>query len=327
MIEFQCKNCGQKISVPQTSAGKKGNCPKCKKPLDVPEAESGYDLTLLDVPRKNESQDQPASAAGSAEMAAERGRQVEQGPAERVEVGARRKLPWLIDIFLYPASKPAVTVLGIVVVVRFLLRFVVTSLGGLAQQLPLFLIPFGLAWITGVLIRIVLYLYLYGYLCECIRDSAAGGIRAPETVGHGPGIGDMFWRGIRLIGGVLFFLGPAFFYFVQTKETDTIFWCLAIYAALSFPMSLMAVAMFDSFAALNPIMLIRSVFRTFPPYCAMILTFVAMGIVIVEKAPNPWSSSLTFFVTWLVGVYLAMVVAHLLGWFYHRYEEKLNWDV
>ena len=60
----------------------------------------------------------------------------------------------------------------------------------------------------------------------------------------------------------------------------------------------------------------------------MILTFVGAGVVIIEKVPNlKEAPALTFFVTWLVGVYLLMVVAHLLGWFYHRYEEKLNWDV
>jgi hypothetical protein len=59
----------------------------------------------------------------------------------------------------------------------------------------------------------------------------------------------------------------------------------------------------------------------------MILTLVAAGFLIVTNVANLYASSLSFLVTWLVGVYLLMVVAHVLGWFYHRYEEKLNWDV
>ena len=35
-IKFHCKNCGQSIRVPQIYAGKKGKCPKCKNPVVVP---------------------------------------------------------------------------------------------------------------------------------------------------------------------------------------------------------------------------------------------------------------------------------------------------
>ncbi len=35
-IKFNCQNCGQSISVPQIHAGKKGKCPKCKNPVVVP---------------------------------------------------------------------------------------------------------------------------------------------------------------------------------------------------------------------------------------------------------------------------------------------------
>ena len=123
------------------------------------------------------------------------------------------------------------------------------------------------------------------------------------------------------------YLGPAIFYLKETGKTDVIFWCLFVYGLIFLPMSFLAITIFETWRGLNPILLIGSIFSTFLPYFAMTLTFIAAGIVIVEKAPNPWSSNLIFFVTWLVGVYLAMIVAHLLGWFYYRYEEKLNWDV
>ena len=35
-IKFNCQNCGQSIRVPQIYAGKKGKCPKCKNPVVVP---------------------------------------------------------------------------------------------------------------------------------------------------------------------------------------------------------------------------------------------------------------------------------------------------
>lgn len=36
MIRFRCKNCGQKITVGEIHAGKKGKCPKCKSVVIVP---------------------------------------------------------------------------------------------------------------------------------------------------------------------------------------------------------------------------------------------------------------------------------------------------
>ena len=36
MINFNCKNCGQHLKVPDQSAGKKAKCPKCNSPLLIP---------------------------------------------------------------------------------------------------------------------------------------------------------------------------------------------------------------------------------------------------------------------------------------------------
>ena len=345
MIEFHCKNCGRQINVPDTHAGKTDKCPYCASIIAVPgtgspgtvtrqsnsaKPETGsqnsvYDLTLLDIPPKNKIQDQPVDQMNGYEKAAEP--QQEPNAAE-TETTTQRKLPWLIDIFLYPASKAGITILGIVVVLRFLLRIVVLLLGGLSLQIPLFLIPFGMAWIIGILVRIVLYLYLYWYLCECIRDSASGGTRAPETIGHNPGFGEMLWQAIKTIGCFLLFLGPAFLYHLKTGQTDTIFCRLAAYAALFFfPMSLLAVVMFDSFKGLNPIVLIGSILSTFLPYCAMFMVLVWVVFFIIEKTPDLLELTGSAFLFWCLGIYLAMVASHLLGWFYHRYERQLNWDV
>jgi hypothetical protein len=74
-------------------------------------------------------------------------------------------------------------------------------------------------------------------------------------------------------------------------------------------------------------MLIRSVIGTFLPYCAMVMVLVWAVFFIIEKLPDPQESIGLTFILWCLGIYLAMVVAHLLGWFYHRYESLLNWDV
>ena len=100
------------------------------------------------------------------------------------------------------------------------------------------------------------------------------------------------------------------------------------YAALFFfPMSLLAAVMYDSFKGLNPFVLIGSIIRTFLPYCAMVMVLVWAFFFITEWLPDPQESIGMIFILWCLGIYLAMLVAHLLGWFYHRYERQLNWDV
>ena len=345
MIEFHCKNCGLQINFPNVLADKTDKCPNCACIIAVSEtgspdtvtgqsnsaeSETGsqntaYDLTLLDIPLKNKIQEQSASQTNGGEKAAQ---PQQESTAEEIESTTQRKLPWLIDFFLYPISKAGIIILGIVVVLRFLIRIIVLLLGGLSLRIPLFLIPFGMAWIIGILVRIVLYFYLYWYLCECIRDSATGGTRAPETIGHNPGFGEMLGQAIKTIGCFLFFLGPACIYHLKSGGTDAIFHRLPAYVALFFfPMSLLAVVMFDSFKGLNPIVLIGSIISTFLPYCAMIMVFVWAGFFIIEKGPDLLGLTGSAFIFWCFGIYLAMVAAHLLGWFFHRYERQLNWDV
>ena len=45
MIRFNCKSCGQKFSVPESRAGKKGKCPKCRNIIVVPEIQAASSLT------------------------------------------------------------------------------------------------------------------------------------------------------------------------------------------------------------------------------------------------------------------------------------------
>jgi hypothetical protein len=88
----------------------------------------------------------------------------------------KRSLPWIIDIFLYPISLPGLTILAIIIVVPLLIDIAVVLLG-----------PFGFfIGIPGLIVKIIIGGYVYWYFGECIRDSAAGGVRAPETMAKTP---------------------------------------------------------------------------------------------------------------------------------------------
>jgi phage FluMu protein Com len=338
MIKFRCKNCNQKISVPQIHAGKKGKCPKCKSVVVVPElketgpaaGKSGSndyklgpnitdaDLSFLNVPEQYKIADQPAKQDNRPAEIYDVERNFEERlRAEEAEPVGRRKLPWLIDIFLYPANVPALAILGIVIGVPLLINI----FAGLVGPFAFFVL------IPGLVVKIAIYLYLYWYYCECVRDSAGGGVRAPETIGTTPGIGDMFLQLLRIVGCSVFFFAPIVVYFLYTKRTDTIYWLLAGYGVFFFPMGLLAVIMFDSLTGLNPVLLIGSIFSTFFQYCGLILLMAGLGGLMVLALSISAKSPVLAYILRIVDIYWTMVGAHLLGRFYWRYQEKLNWEV
>ena len=338
MIKFRCKDCNHKISVPKIHAGKKGKCPKCKNIVVIPKVEntglvisqsktgdlksssksSGFDLTFLDIPQKNKEVNQPGTEERLSDKTFEDLQKLEEKlETEQAEPAGKRKLPWLIDIFLYPASVPGLTILAIIIGIPLLIDIA----AGLAGPFGFFLA------IPGFIIKIVILLYIYWYYCECIRDSAAGGVRAPETLAATPGIGDMAWQLIRIVGCLAFFSAPALIYFQYTRKSDTIFFSLLAYAIFFFPMGLLAVILFDSFSALNPLLLIGSVFSAFFQYSGLVLVFIAASLLIVKTGSILPRLQILFLIFRCACIYLTMVTAHLLGRFYWRYQEKLNWEV
>ena len=234
VIRFACKHCQRRISVPKIHAGKKGKCPECKNIIVVPKVESteaaatqsspvdskvgskrsGFNLTFLDIPQNDKTLSQPITQDYVSEKTFEDLRELEEetetGEAEPV---LERKLPWLIDIFLYPISVPGLIILAIIIVIPLLINIVAKLFG-----------PFGFfISIPGFVIKIVIGLYTYWYFCECIRDSTEGGLRAPDVLVNAPGLGDMLWQTLRVVGCLVFFSAPMLIYFRHTKEVDTIF--------------------------------------------------------------------------------------------------------
>jgi DNA-directed RNA polymerase subunit RPC12/RpoP len=333
VIKFHCKSCGEKFSVPEIHAGKKAKCPKCKNIILVPQIQntsplttqskaadqksapkdSPHDLTLLDVPKKDKPKDQSTIQEYKKELE-------EEPKIDQTEPVPKRKLPWIIDIFLYPVSVPGIVTLGVIIGIPLLINIATRLLGLFGAFIA----------IPGFFINIVVGLYLYWYITECIRDSAAGGLRAPETLGRTPGLGDMGLQLLRIVGCFAFCFAPLLIYFQYTKKTDIIFWSLLAYAAFFFPMGLLSVIMFDSFSGLNPILLIGSILSTFLQYCGLAILFYGLGVLLVvilgalSILRGVWMPASIF--ANVVFLYLLLIAAHLLGRFYWRYQDKLRWE-
>ena len=338
MIKFYCKHCGQQIGVPAGFVGGGARCPKCKNIVVVPEAESakpvadqsdfsdskggtkysGFDLALFDIPPEDAAANQLSSQGGVSEKDLEElHKLVEKTTTNENESVGERKLPFFIDIFLYPVSFWGLVNLAIVIGVPELMDFL--------QKIMIIQLSclFGL---IALIIKVIVFLFMYWYFAECVRDSADGGLRAPNVRGDIPGVSGMFWQMVNMIGCFGVFFMPFVFYVLFVKRADVIFWLLLIYAVFFFPMALLAVVVLDSPVGLNPRLLYSSISNTFRQYCGFVLLIVAAILLIGTLGQKGGDSGYLAFIVRYASVYLVFVAAHLLGRFYWRNQEKLNWD-
>ena len=331
VIRFNCSFCRQQIRVPTIHAGKKAKCPKCKKVIIIPQSTPtphlpqdepirlARDSDLLNQ-NTNPSHPPPAETILTEEQQFQILRQTAGLPPLEPPPPPERKFPLLVDIFLYPANLQGLIYLAIVVVIPLLMRILSLLLGVFAIFiiLPAFIIGSAIA------------AYTYWYLAQCVRDSAAGNIRAPDTLAETPGIWELLWQVFELLACLAVCAAPAAAYFGYTRRIDLTFWLLAGGGAFFYPMTLLGVIMFDSISGLNPFIIIPSIFSTFFQYCGLVILIGAILYLLVQtqKILQPGFLGFVLYPLFQAAeLYLAMIAAHLLGRFYFKYQEKLNWEV
>lgn len=331
MIRFNCTSCGKRIKVPEQYVGKKGKCPKCRTAVVVPQPEVD---TTPPAERKNESifQDPPETPElkfkqkPAAESKSEASSEYDPGiidpyfyKSRTEEKPPERKLPWAVDIFLYPVSTSGLINLAIYWLLPIILTF-------------MYIIPFFgiLCWIGSV----ILYIYMYYFFTECIRDSAEGGIRAPENMADQPTVGEAFMQFLKIIAALVVFWGPACFYLIYNKTQavtnnssyqvgdDTTFWALLGFGIFFFPIGLLAMVILDSAMAFNPFVWITAILKTFFHYCGLVLAVSALVCLFFLLQMSPGFALLSGGLF----IYSAMVVSHLLGRFYYINSRNLNWE-
>jgi len=258
-MEFHCTTCGHKLTVPDTKVGQKGRCPRCREVLSIPSPDAEpkgapLDRRLLDVPEPTE-EDQ-------SETAYEELRAAFGGRILEPEEIPQRKYPWIVDIFLYPLNVSALTILLICVGGPFCLRVALKFCMVLTGAIPVLLI----FWVIFLMLHwaalLLLGMYMIWYVFAAMRDSAEGGIRAPNTGASTPGLAELLSETFKLFITALFCMAPALVYLIYGGGTDTVFWTLYGLGGFVFPMALLAVVMYESLRGLNPFLLLRSIART-----------------------------------------------------------------
>jgi hypothetical protein len=237
----------------------------------------------------------------------------------QVEQAEKHKCPWFINIFLYPLN-----LAGVIHLICFWL--LVFLLCPLAMEL------LGLGIEYAPIVYTLPIAYVLYYFAECIRESAAGHNHAPDfwMCAAESGKWDCILQSLVVVGCIAVCFWPVSLYYIVTERTDLIYWLFLLCGCSLFPMVLLSVVLFDSFNALNPVLIIGSIFRTFFPYCGMVLLFCGGALLLIKIDSRFYSFRLlpvVPFISRALQLYLVFVAVGLLGRFYHRYKGKLDWEV
>lgn len=248
--------------------------------------------------------------------------------------------------------------LGIFIVVPLLMEAFVQVLFLMVGGFPPFFVFAVLFLCISLIVNIIIRLYRYWYISECIRDSAEGRIRAPETVASTPGLWELLSIFFKIFVCIIIFSAPIYYYLLNYRDIERDLWpllnftvfflwivitevgksgmtfhLLLFFAVFFFPMTILSVVMFDSLRGLNPLLIIRSIFCTFVPYFGLILLLCILWlpVIFVRKfvVTQVFSGrdGLYLYLPRAVSIYIILVGVHLLGRFYWKYREKLNWEV
>jgi phage FluMu protein Com len=314
-IRFKCTFCGQQIRVSSIHAGKKAKCPKCKNIVIIPQSAQPHPSQEDEPIRlKRDSDFLDQTPRSSHPPAAEILTEDQQIQMLRDAAGFSSLEP------LYPANIQGLIFLGIVILIPLFFRILALLLGIFAIFL---LFP-------GLIIGPVIGAYTYWYFAQCVRESALGNIRAPDIIAETPGVWELIGRLLQIFACLAVCAAPLAAYYGYTRRIDLTFWILAGGGAFIYPMTLLGVLMFDSIAGLNPIIIIPSILTNFFPYCGLVILIGAVLFLLVQTQKLLQPGLLGFLLYPLLRIlelYMAMIAAHLLGRFYFRYKEKLNWEV
>lgn len=171
-------------------------------------------------------------------------------------------------------------------------------------------------------------LYFIHYAAACLSDSAAGGTRATDinSASTPLSIDALISTGETILPVVVLVWGPAFGYYLARGQIDLVLLTWLAIAAFTFPMIILAVNDFDSARAASPLLIVPSIASVFCPYCALVGCLLVLGTLV---------GLLLYLSVGLTGIrflrlpafYLFLLGVHILGRFYRRHEERLNWGV
>lgn len=219
--------------------------------------------------------------------------------------------------FVFPFRKH-----GWAIIVSGALVFTVADVVGRFAGVIFLGVRFGIWFLMGA--------YVVAYMVSIIAEAADGSDAPPDW----PSVTDL-WSDIaapvlRVVGAVLVSFGPLLIY-MAASDMDTLgdltSWLLAALAAAYLPMGLIAVALYGSIGAINPVTVIGGIVKTVPAYLVAVVVFFAVyALNVTVQAYLAQASPLALSpLTWAVSLYLLMVETCILGRLYYTHAKRLGW--
>ena len=190
---------------------------------------------------------------------------------------------------------------------------------------------------VGLLIGLFVAGYLAAFMIRIIDASAAGRDSPPDWPDLSSFWDDVLRPLLLLVATVAFSFLPLVIRLLVGVwnggpsgggyPKDELFWICLGWGLLYLPMGLIAVALFDSVAALNPVVVVGGIVKTFPAY------LLAAGLLFVCYWLNAWLQEaisdlvpvLGSLVATAVALYFLMVEMRLLGLLYNTHRHRLKW--
>jgi hypothetical protein len=245
---------------------------------------------------------------------------IESTPAETVAPAGRGKGfgSFIGDAFSYPFRGD-----GLIILICGTIFFTLISA---FRSLPL-------AGIAGVILGIAAWGYLMLMLQNVIHGTALGEDRVPSWPEF-DGLGELVGKWFQWMITLALCFAPAVICLIraETKDDESmLIWAamLGFVGAAYFPMAILGVAMFDSLAAVNPMLVARSIIRVPGHY---VLTLLVFGGLILVKMFTGQLSDLKgglgiagSVVDQFDSLWSALFLARVLGGLYYVNRRKLGW--
>lgn len=256
-----------------------------------------------------------------------------QLPATRASRGFFACLP---DAFAYPIRGSGIFLLVGGTVLYLLLQggMILTGLGGWRF------------FTYGLIVQVTVGGYLFAFLQSILHTTATGDNEMPLMPGVTNMWEDVFLPVLQLLGMILTVFSPALLLLIlAVRYEQPLFGIAAIPAmilgGIYFPMAFLAVVTLDTLKAVNPLVIVPSIFRVPLEYFVTLVLFAviyglrALGDFVLDlvfpeglltKSMVQLFLMITVWAVWsVVGFYLITVNVRILGLLYVTKQDKLGW--
>lgn len=186
----------------------------------------------------------------------------------------------------------------------------------------------------STLLAILAFGYLFLYMQRIVQYSAQGEAEMPGWPEISNWWDDILVPAFLLTATFLVSFGPAILMWIFLDVDPAMKWTLGISLALFgcfyLPMALLAVSMYDSVFALNPLLIIPSMIRIPLEYLvACLMLGVVLGVrlislLLLDLIPIPLFPTV---VGGFFSLYFLALEMRILGMMYHAKRDELNWNL